>query len=220
MSSATAPDLVTTRLALHALAERVISPVRQRATGGRIALQARPGGFGTQDLPTGGWTGVFGTEVVEVARNGATRRTPITSLRGAAEFVGDPAADALPDEQLQLDRSSARRLAATFDGATWALERLRDAAGEEEEPSGIDLWPEHFDIAITVGEERLGRRATYGVSPGDEHHPEPYAYVTPWTPDPAGSGWNATAFSGAEARYTGAAQALAFFLERRAALRK
>jgi len=30
----------------------------------------------------------------------------------------------------------------------------------------------------------------YGVSPGDDHLPEPYAYVGPWTP-PTGAFWNA-----------------------------
>ena len=30
----------------------------------------------------------------------------------------------------------------------------------------------------------------YGVSPGDDHHPTPYAYVGPWT-KPTGPFWNA-----------------------------
>jgi hypothetical protein len=37
------------------------------------------------------------------------------------------------------------------------------------------LWPEHADRAVTVDE------ANHGVSPGDAHCPEPYAYVGPWT---------------------------------------
>src|SRR5207244_7020087 len=56
--------LVTARLALHALAERVISPLRVQATGNEIALEARPGGFATPALPGGGWVGVIGTDVV------------------------------------------------------------------------------------------------------------------------------------------------------------
>ena len=57
-------DLVATRLALHALAEQIISPLRVQATGNEIALRARPGGFGTPELPGGGWAGVSGTDVV------------------------------------------------------------------------------------------------------------------------------------------------------------
>jgi hypothetical protein len=45
------------------------------------------------------------------------------------------------------------------------------------------LWPEHFDLGITLGE------VNYGVSPGDVHVAEPYAYVGPWTPR-AGDFWN------------------------------
>jgi hypothetical protein len=56
------------------------------------------------------------------------------------------------------------------------------------------LWPEHFDIAIVIGE------ANYGFSPGDEHHDEPYAYVGPFEPV-EGELWNATGFPGAELTY-------------------
>jgi hypothetical protein len=37
------------------------------------------------------------------------------------------------------------------------------------------LWPEHFDVAVTVA------GVNYGVSPGDSYHPLPYAYVGPRT---------------------------------------
>ena len=45
------------------------------------------------------------------------------------------------------------------------------------------LWPEHFDIGISVDE------VNYGVSPGDAHIGEPYAYVGPWSPR-EGAFWN------------------------------
>jgi nitrite reductase/ring-hydroxylating ferredoxin subunit len=66
-------------------------------------------------------------------------------------------------------------------------------AGDTASP--VRLWPEHFDIAIEMGE------INYGFSPGDEHHAEPYAYVGPWTAPPAGELWNATGFAGAELTY-------------------
>jgi hypothetical protein len=46
------------------------------------------------------------------------------------------------------------------------------------------LWPEHFDLGITVNE------VNYGVSPGDAEHALPYAYVGPWTRR-EGPFWNA-----------------------------
>ena len=36
------------------------------------------------------------------------------------------------------------------------------------------LWPEHFDLGISVAE------VNYGISPGDDFHAAPYAYVGPW----------------------------------------
>jgi hypothetical protein len=81
------------------------------------------------------------------------------------------------------------------------------------------LWPEHFDIAIVIGE------ANYGFSPGDEHHPEPYAYVGPFDPV-EGELWNATGFAGAELTYAELlaaadprAAALEFMTTRKEALR-
>ena len=48
------------------------------------------------------------------------------------------------------------------------------------------LWPEHFDVGITVA------RVNYGLSPGDAAIDEPYAYVGPWEPASyEGAFWNA-----------------------------
>jgi hypothetical protein len=185
--------LVTTRLALHALAERVISPLRVQMTGNEIALQVRPGGFGTPDLPDGSWVGVSGTALVR-----GDARATITSLRAAAEFVGLANAAALPDEPLEVHAGAASVLS-----DTWARgeDALATFAAHADNPSAPILWPEHFDIAIEAGSEAEGTRATYGISPGDEHHDEPYAYVGPWTA-PAETGpstfWNAIGFTGAE----------------------
>jgi hypothetical protein len=175
-------DLVATRLALHALAEQVISPLRVQATGNEIALQSRPGGFGTPELPGGGWVGVSGTEIVRA--DGA--RAPITSLRAAAAFVGLENPDQLSDDPLDIDPDAAAVLAKVWADAWADLEAL--SADAE-----IHLWPEHFDVASEL------RKAPFGVSPGDENHPQPYAYVAPWNPPPPGDFWNATGFTGAEA---------------------
>jgi hypothetical protein len=175
-------QLVATRLALHALAEHVISPLRVQATGNEIALEPRPGGFGTPDLPDGGWVGISGTDVVRADGE----RQPIASLRAAARFIGLDAAERLGDEPLAVDPAAAALLAQVWaDG--WAdLGALRPGAERH-------LWPEHFDVAIELDE------VTYGVSPGDEHHAEPYAYVAPWSAPAPSDFWNATGFTGAEA---------------------
>jgi hypothetical protein len=87
----------------------------------------------------------------------------------------------------------------------------------------VRLWPEHFDIAIEMGAEPL--RANYGFSPGDEGHPEPYAYVGPWTAEVSGELWNGDGFRGAELSYAELlsapdprAAALEFFTTRKDAL--
>ena len=112
---------------------------------------------------------------------------------------------------VDVDPDHAARLARFF-AFTWSvLETLRAEAAE---PSEIHLWPEHFDIAFE------DREVTYGGSPGDENHAEPYLYVGPWNaPEPAPE-WNAVGFTGAEAPWTDEAAALAFFRGRRDALRR
>jgi hypothetical protein len=202
--------LVSTRRSLHALAAEVISPLRVQATGNEIALQVRPEGFGTPDLPGGGWIGTRGSQLVRVEPGGGEMAVAITSLRAAARFAGleEAAAAALSDETLEIHAGATLRLA-----DAWATgdEALRAFSAD----SPIHLWPEHFDIALELGEGAA--RATYGVSPGDADHAEPYAYVSPWTaPEKTGyqTFWNATGFTGAERIVTDAdddAELLAFF---------
>jgi hypothetical protein len=88
-------------------------------------------------------------------------------------------------EPLAVDPTAAARLA---DWYAFGEEVLRALGGEPV------LWPEHFDIAIELGQ------ATYGFSPGDDNHGEPYAYVVPWNAVD-GELWNATGFPGAELTY-------------------
>jgi hypothetical protein len=188
------PDLAGTRDTLHAVAVHVVSPARVKATGNEIALSAAPRGFGTPRFPDGGRVTVSRAELYVEDADGALRHAPITTLRAAARLAGLDGAD-LPDDPLDLDPAAADFLGVFFAFASAALERLRaDAEG----PSPIHLWPEHFDVAFDAGDEAAGTRATYGASPGDEHHPEPYLYVGPWqAPEPSPL-WNATGFTGAE----------------------
>jgi hypothetical protein len=82
------------------------------------------------------------------------------------------------------------------------LEAVRaEAARPVDDPSLVQLWPEHFDLGVDLGAEGAGRRGTFGASPGDDAHPEPYLYVTHWSEVPADRYWNDTAFAGASLSY-------------------
>ena len=71
------------------------------------------------------------------------------------------------------------------------LEELR-AGAPDADATRCQLWPEHFDLAIELGDADSGARAAYGASPGDAGHPDPYLYVSPWSEPPADPHWNDT----------------------------
>jgi hypothetical protein len=175
-TSPVSEQLLGTRQAWHQLAEHVLAPARY-AVDNHIWLRPAPGGFATP--PFGSppvQLAIDGAELV-VTRNGQhTRSTPRT-LRQAAAAVGidpglppgvyPPATPCQPDELLQIDVDSAATLAEWF--------QLGDRALSEFAPDSTPrLWPEHFDLGITVN------RVNYGISPGDAAIPQPYAYVGPW----------------------------------------
>jgi hypothetical protein len=181
------PAFAQTRDALHALAEHVIAPARQRVTG-RIGLVATSGGFGTPFFGAGERVRVDGTELVH-ERPGSVRRVAITTLGDAARFVGveftaitrvyEPTTPLVPDEPLRLDAKSAFALATWFAFGTASLEALGHRYATFD-PAPIQLWPEHFDIARDFGDAAARTRANYGASPGDSEIGEPYLYVGPW----------------------------------------
>jgi hypothetical protein len=78
------------------------------------------------------------------------------------------------------------------------LEQLRAETPPEHQPSRVQIWPEHFDIAVELGDESTDQRAAYGLSPGDDVRDEPYLYVAPWSPPDAAPLWNARTFRGAD----------------------
>jgi hypothetical protein len=195
--------LARTRESLHRLAEDVIKPAREQ-TSGEWTLTETPGGFGTPTFGDDCQVRVEGVELV-VRERGSERREPIRSLRSAAELIGPgllpQGLGDLSNEELEVDPAAAAVLAASYQLARETLERLRQEAGPGDTPTEPTLWPEHFDLAIEMGEEGAGLRVNYGLSPGDENHEEPYFYVGPWTAPPAGGLWNATGFPGAELGY-------------------
>lgn len=178
------PAYTETTEALHRLAVYVIAPA-QRLQNDEIILRATPGGFSTFEF-NGRVIGVDG-DVLVVDET----RLPITSLNAAAEAVGiapDVAQqeqfDVPPygdlDERLAVDRTAALALGQWYAFVTAALDTLRTEAGPDDGATIVRIWPEHFDAAIDMGDDSAGRRGTYGGSPGDGHHAEPYLYVSPW----------------------------------------
>jgi hypothetical protein len=182
------PTFAATVAALHSVAERIVAPARK--PDNEIALEATPGGFGTPVFEHDGvrqQVRVDGVDLVRTA-DGDERRTELTTLEAARRLVADLVPEALNGEPLGVDREAAARLADWHAFGAAILAEIADG-------SPVRLWPEHFDVAIELGE------ANYGFSPGDEEHPEPYAYVGPWTAEVSGELWQANGFRGAELTY-------------------
>jgi hypothetical protein len=219
-------DFEATRNSLHRLAEDVIKVAREHVTG-EFPLAQTPAGFGTPEWGGGNQIRVEGTELV-VVREGGESRAPITTLAAATEQIGPdwlPHGLELSNERLPLNPAAAAALAAAYAVGQAALARIRDAAAPGDRPTEPTLWPEHFDLAIEMGDEEAGLRANYGLSPGDGDQPEPYFYVGPWSAEPEGELWNASGFNGAELGYEQMAAAadpavavIEFSLERKDAL--
>jgi hypothetical protein len=170
-------SLAETRVALHRVAEEVISPARAEANG-KIGLRYTFRGFGTPFFAADEQIRVEGSELISI-RGGVQDRKPLGVDPQASYFLGD-----------------------WYGFATSVLEELRFEADRASDPSRVQLWPEHFDIALEVGSEAASARAAYGFSPGDEQHPEPYVYVAPWSAPAPGELWNASGFTGAELSYS------------------
>ncbi|KQU68885.1 hypothetical protein [Phycicoccus sp. Root101] len=162
-------DLTQTRTSLHAVAELLLAGPQYDACGD-IRLRVVPGGIATVARPD---LRLLGSELV-----GPGGRHPLTGTYAAAAAVlgvtprglGDVYSDTVdvaPEDSIVTDSDHVGVLLDAFARGDAALRTF--AASEEPV-----LWPEHFDIGISLGE------VNYGVSPGDAVIPEPYAYVGPW----------------------------------------
>lgn len=171
--------LAATRRTLHGVGEMLIAGPQYRDKG-TIKLRVIEGGFTAFEQ---GPTVQFDELIVGDARYAIAN----TTYRGLAEsagiqlrelsdvYGGGPQID--PGEELITHKDSA----ATICGALWAGQQALEAFGETQTPI---LWPEHFDVGITIDE------VNYGVSPGDGFCDGPYAYVGPHEAR-SGEFWNA-----------------------------
>lgn len=171
----------STRRSLHGVAELLLAGPQHAATG-EISLKPTPGGFGTTHTPD---LRVEGTDLVagdrRVAIDGRTPRQlgdALGIVPTGLRHVYHDGSGVTEDEVLSVDSEAARRIATAYAVGEAALR----AFAPTETPI---LWPEHFDLGISVGE------VNYGVSPGDGHVAEPYAYVGPWQPPTQDDFWNA-----------------------------
>ena len=176
--------LTATRESLRALACYVISPARKRRTG-RIGLRPTGDGFGTPPFDDGARIVVRGDRLI-VEAGDAERSVAITTLRDAAAFldlelsadpgVGHDLPPYEPDVDLDVDEPSSRWLGRWYAFGAGQLDRLL-ANVDGATVSEAQLWPEHFDLAVTVDGD--GDAVNVGFSPGDRETAEPYVYVGP-----------------------------------------
>jgi len=178
---------------------------------GRMGLRATPGGFGTPAFfgPDGmSRVGIEGTDLVVQSDAGVSKQ-PLTTLAEASKLTGiapdvEWAADLdIPtagdlDAPLHINQADAAALAAWF-AFGWGILESLSMDPDSDQASEPQLWPEHFDPAIEIGDPNKNR-ASFGFSPGDVAQdasvgPErlPYLYVAPWFPDtkPDSDFWSA-----------------------------
>ena len=83
---------------------------------------------------------------------------------------------------LYLQERELGELGRWFAGAAAALEDARERLPDVR-TSPVRCWPHHFDIATVAALDAAGaasaRSIGLGLSPGDEHYAQPYAYVSP-----------------------------------------
>ncbi len=182
------PGFAATRLALHRVAVYAVAPARRRANG-KFGLRFTAGGFGTPFFGDDEQVRVDGDRIVRQA-GGEAREAPLTTLAAAAALALDGPPDGAwaegldvpplgdPDADLAVDprgRPAAGRL------VRLRLVGARGAAGR----AGVGAGRAHPALARALRRRgrpagpRAPRRATYGASPGDADHAEPYLYVLP-----------------------------------------
>ena len=176
-----ASELVATRRSLHAVAEMIMAGPQYRRSG-TIRLQVRPGGFATIAAPD---LRIDGDELVTGAgerihldgRSVEDLGTATGEGAGAPEGLYHDGSGAAPDDVLVVGPAAAAHLEESLARGDEALRALAPGTTPV-------LWPEHFDLGITLDD------VNYGVSLGDGHLDVPYAYVGPWEPR-SGEFWNA-----------------------------
>lgn len=200
-----------TRRSLHQLAFFAVAPKRFDRTT-KLALRYTHGGFGTPFFRDEEQVRVERDQLVYQKRK-QVRSAPITTLEAACAFLGisyrdvwfngfhDPLGPVGATADLPIDPEATDAIGEWFGYATSVLEQARRTPGAPD-VSRVQLWPEHLDSAFEMGSQEAGQRASYGASPGDEGHPEPYLYVAAWGEiDRSDPYWNDETFNGSSLSY-------------------
>ena len=195
-----------TRRALHQIAFFAIAPKRH-SVNGKIGLRFTHHGFGTPFFGEDEQVRVH--DATLIYQHGSEVETAqMTTVAAACDMLGipyvtewfadfhDPLMPVGPDVVLEVESDGSRALGEWFGFATSVLEHMRREDGAVD-PSRVQIWCEHFDPAFEMGSADAGQRASFGASPGDQHHDEPYLYVAPWSGVDDDPYWNAAAFTGA-----------------------
>jgi hypothetical protein len=183
LSTGSGASLADARRTWHAVAEQVLAGPQLRRSR-TIRLRVVPGGFATVADPQLSVVGdrllVGGTDMpvsVPIDGRSCTELAGAAGVDATAPEIYHDRTGVDPGEVLRLDPSAADRLATAL--------ALGDAGLRAFAPDLAPvLWPEHFDVSVTVDE------VNYGVSPGDSYLDEPYAYVGPFR-SRSGPFWNA-----------------------------
>lgn len=170
----------TTRASLHGIAELLLAGPQYRQYG-TIKLRVLPGAIATITAPDLRVDHLkVRTHDTAVEVRGATYAelgSRLGVIAGAPEGLYEQGSGARPTDTPVLDPDTAQAFLDALDRGDQALRRFAP-------DSTPVLWPEHFDVAITVNE------VNYGVSLGDAYLDEPYMYVGPFKPR-TGPFWNA-----------------------------
>jgi hypothetical protein len=170
--------LATARRSLHAVGELVIAGPQHRSHG-TIRLRPSAGGFVgvASGVAVGDGDVVWdGARLAIDGRSCSEIAAAIGVEAGAPTGLYHDGCGVDVDETLALDPAAAEVLVDWLADGDVALSAF----------ASVDpvLWPEHFDLGITLDE------VNYGVSLGDAFHATPYAYVGPWRKR-EGPFWNA-----------------------------
>jgi hypothetical protein len=203
MAAAPPEAYTSTRLELQRVATHILARARFAAEG-RFGLRVTLSGISTPAFGDDGQVlRILGTALVRELRTEHGARSAIIDISGHSlaelgafagvdldeEFNAGTDTPAVGDPTTPIDlHGQADEVLRWFDIGARALDRVLPGTVE---PSIVQLWPEHFDVAFDA--ETAHGRVNLGASPGDSGQLQPYLYVGPWGADRPGdaSFWNA-----------------------------
>jgi hypothetical protein len=171
--------LTATRRSLHGVAELLMAGPQHRRSQ-TIRLRILPGGFSTiadPDVRVAGDTIEIGGALFPLTGTFGELGAKLGLDVGAPVGLYKDGSGLTAKDGITVDADAAATLYKCLQEGDMALRQFAPGAVPV-------LWPEHFDVGVTMDE------VNYGVSLGDAFLDEPYAYVGPHTPR-KGAFWNA-----------------------------